>query len=745
MRIADAAKRTGRLAFRLAGCRWQDWKRKVLHQYFPPKPTVINLNANDICNSKCTMCNIWQRKKDFEISPHQLFEILDNPFFSRVRHVGITGGEPTLRSDLPQLYDSVCRAIPQIQGLSIITNAIRENQVIERIQAVQSVCQKHKKDFSVMVSLDGVGSVHDLIRGRDGNFEAAIRVIRFFKHQTTIPITIGCTITKENVWDVDDLLLFLRNEGLEGRFRVAEFIDRLYNNELTSVIRNFDEEESYHLACFFKKIECEFETNETYRRTYRSIIKMLNGGKRTIGCPYHNKGLVLDSREDIQFCAPKSPAIGNALKHPAKELFRSNLKQRRRILQDKCDDCIHDYHAPITYSEAKGYYQDLFWKELIQINRIRYAQWLKPLGLLGKKRKKGRIVITGWYGTETVGDKAILGNIIELFRKTDPQCHVTVTSFYPFVTQKTLSELGLNTEVVSVYSYDFLMAIRNAEKVILGGGPLMDMEALAIPLWAFTLARIFGGETIVFGCGIGPVNSTKYANTIKRILELANEVKLRDSGSVEISKKWLPNLRSEMVGDPARAFLRSARHNFPKPPRKPVLACFLREWTAEYGQGLSTLEFQVRRSAFEDKMAQVIKAICKDHNLLPTFYPMHTFFVGNDDRDFYRRFLAQHFEREKHTFYKYNANPDLIADSMNSSQMCICMRFHSVLFAETLGVNYFAIDYTNGGKISAFLRDQGRSDRMISLDGFITSSMDEILERINMGPDLKNAYENSSD
>jgi polysaccharide pyruvyl transferase WcaK-like protein len=43
------------------------------------------------------------------------------------------------------------------------------------------------------------------------------------------------------------------------------------------------------------------------------------------------------------------------------------------------------------------------------------------------------------------------------------------------------------------------------------------------------------------------------------------------------------------------------------------------------------------------------------------------------------------------------------------------MRFHSVLFAETLGVPYIAIDYTGGGKIKALLQERGKLDRLISL------------------------------
>jgi polysaccharide pyruvyl transferase WcaK-like protein len=52
---------------------------------------------------------------------------------------------------------------------------------------------------------------------------------------------------------------------------------------------------------------------------------------------------------------------------------------------------------------------------------------------------------------------------------------------------------------------------------------------------------------------------------------------------------------------------------------------------------------------------------------------------------------------------------------MYHAEFNLCMRFHSVLFAETLGVPYLAVDYTNGGKIKAFLETKGKLDRLISL------------------------------
>jgi len=60
-------KKVLKVIYRLGSTKIADWKRKYYHQYFPSKPIVINLNVNDICNSKCTMCNIWKQKQDIEM------------------------------------------------------------------------------------------------------------------------------------------------------------------------------------------------------------------------------------------------------------------------------------------------------------------------------------------------------------------------------------------------------------------------------------------------------------------------------------------------------------------------------------------------------------------------------------------------------------------------------------------------------------------------------------------------------
>lgn len=343
-----------------------DFERNVLSRWMGLKPTTVNFLANDICNSKCTMCMIWKQKRDIELTPEQLSRVLSDPLFQKIEYVGVSGGEPTLRADLPQLYEAICTAIPHLKGTGIITNAIQAKTVINRIQASADICKKHNVKFNVMVSLDGVGEIHDQNRGREGNFVSALEVITYCKNQN-IPVSIGCTITKANVWCVDQLLDFCIANEIYGRFRIAEFIDRLYNANETEMIRNFDDDERYHLSLFMYRLEA-WEKSPTYKRTYRSIRRMLYENRpRSIACPYQSRAVVLDSRGQMMYCAPKSKILGSALEHSALKLYRGQLAERNRIRKENCRDCIHDYHAEITLREFSEIYAGIGWRKLLNV------------------------------------------------------------------------------------------------------------------------------------------------------------------------------------------------------------------------------------------------------------------------------------------------------------------------------------------------------------------------------------------
>lgn len=690
----------------------------------PAKPIVINLLANDICNSKCQMCYIWKQKKDIELAPDELGKILRDPLFSEVKHVGITGGEPTLRKDLPILYEACINNLPSLVGMSIITNAIQYKQVTSRIEAVKTVCDQSNIGFSAMVSIDGLGEVHDQVRGRSGNFDSAIQTMEFLTGLLGRDhVAFGCTITKDNVWNMHTFLDFIEKRGYYGRFRIAEYINRLYNEEASAYIRTFDDDETYELTTFFMRLIEGFESNRDYQRTYYNIIHMLNGGSRIIKCPYQTKGVVLDCRGNMQYCAPKSNSIGNALKTSAEKLWRGNIHERNRILKEDCDDCIHDYHAPESAEELLTFAQKELWRRTLHVNNYQRNQKLIPLLAARYARNwKKQIFITGWYGTETVGDKAILGGIVLELRQKYPNHELVISTLTNrFVVNRTLRELQIEAEVVEAHSSQFVAASFNSEITIMGGGPLMDMNSMAVPLWAFTLAQYRNRQTILWGCGLGPLKTDKFLTVTRNLLEKSSTVWLRDNTSIRQAQDILPGITAFNIGDPAQIYLRSMDFSDVH-PKKDFIACFLREWPMDYSDTDDTEKFEAQRREIEKNLASLIIEKSEAYGLPVKLFPMHTLDVGGDDRVFARRFLAEHLGSIDADYFSKPSSVHDIAHAMHHAKFNICMRFHSVLFASELQTEFVAIDYTMGGKIQAYLQDRNQMDRYLSIEHFLADT-----------------------
>ena len=169
------------------------------------RPHTLNLQAIDLCNSRCIMCNIWRDGRREKLSLEDFKQELAHPFYSEVRHVGITGGEPTLRKDLTELYELLPKLLPKLTGASFITHGMQTERTVEVYSKVHALYRSLNLTFNGMVSLDGVGPVHDLVRGRKDAFETASQTLLQLK-QRGVNVIAACTIVRSNVYGLHDLL-----------------------------------------------------------------------------------------------------------------------------------------------------------------------------------------------------------------------------------------------------------------------------------------------------------------------------------------------------------------------------------------------------------------------------------------------------------------------------------------------------------------------------------------------------------
>ena len=312
--------------------------------YALEKPVVLQFPVIDICNSKCQMCRIWENKKSVDISPDELRKGLSNPLFSEVRSVGLNGGEPTLRRDLPDLARVLFETLPKLEFLSVITNGYKYKDVIARVGEVGQVAKDHGGALDLMVSLDGYGEVHDLVRGKPGNFERARHVTDFARESPLVDVLrIGCTIIKENVSGLADLLEYCLDQDLYVKYRLGVPHKRLYTRDLKEPYA-LDAAERYHIAEFLEGLITNYETNQNQIHFYRSLIgQLVHDAPRRAGCDWQHRGATINAKGELMYCAVESDVLGKIQDDDSEAAFFGGADHLKDIVENRCADCHHDY------------------------------------------------------------------------------------------------------------------------------------------------------------------------------------------------------------------------------------------------------------------------------------------------------------------------------------------------------------------------------------------------------------------
>lgn len=173
----------------------------------------LRVSVTDKCNLRCVYCMPveglpWLKREEI-LTYEEIAEIVGTMAGMGLRRVRITGGEPLVRRDLPELVEMIS-AVPEIEDLSLSTNAV----LLERdAEALRSAGIQR-----LNVSLDSLQADRvDAISRRPGSFgkimaglDAAERVgfeplkinVVLIRDQNDDEIEDFAEITRERPWHV---------------------------------------------------------------------------------------------------------------------------------------------------------------------------------------------------------------------------------------------------------------------------------------------------------------------------------------------------------------------------------------------------------------------------------------------------------------------------------------------------------------------------------------------------------------
>jgi MoaA/NifB/PqqE/SkfB family radical SAM enzyme len=135
-----------------------------------PRPGWCTYLVTFRCNARCKMCDSWRMKPGSELTPEQVWAVFAK--VGRLDIVRLSGGEPFLRADFPEVAGAVERAsAPAV--LHITTNGSFPDATVSFAERFPV---PHKLRF--MVSFDGMPEEHDANRGQDVTFALARETVR---------------------------------------------------------------------------------------------------------------------------------------------------------------------------------------------------------------------------------------------------------------------------------------------------------------------------------------------------------------------------------------------------------------------------------------------------------------------------------------------------------------------------------------------------------------------------------------
>lgn len=299
-------------------------------------PEVAVLPVTYLCNANCDMCALGDLNQRDRLSDDELAAIFGHPSVATtLRAINFTGGEPTLRKDLPQLVARLVDACPNLESFSLNSNGMLRPS-FERIRGVIDVARDRGKKLYLFISLDGVGALHDEIRGVPGAFErtvATIDAVRALNRPyRELSLGVSATATWKNIDHLDDVLRFAVERDIAVSFTFPMETD-VYMNNADRVARfHADREMVDRFIAFVDTLEPHADRVSPPMSFYRSLQATLAGERRVAPCIFRRGGFFLEPNGDVRPCWRSSELLfGSLAEQSFEEIWHG--PRRREIVQ----------------------------------------------------------------------------------------------------------------------------------------------------------------------------------------------------------------------------------------------------------------------------------------------------------------------------------------------------------------------------------------------------------------------------
>lgn len=274
------------------------------------------------CNARCTMCNRYKAPS----KPEEELSIETIKKLPRMYFTNITGGEPFIREDLPEIVRELYKKSDRIV---ISTNGFFTDRIIKLCEEFPNV--------GIRISIEGLEKTNNEIRGLEDGFNKGYSTLKKLVELKHPDVGFGMTVQDSNAKDL--VALYNLSNELNMEFATASLHNSFYFVEAKNIIHD-----RLMVAKEFENLVNKLLESNSPKKWFRAyfnhgLINYIFGQKRLLPCDMAFDTFFIDPYGDVMPCngTKEKEVMGNLNNQTWDELWNSEQAEKVRNKVRHCD------------------------------------------------------------------------------------------------------------------------------------------------------------------------------------------------------------------------------------------------------------------------------------------------------------------------------------------------------------------------------------------------------------------------
>ena len=324
----------------------------IAHKEPTTGPIKVQWDLLMRCNSRCIMCDRWDKQKfpDRDLLPRErILEVVDEMAAMDVMSISLSGGEVFLRKDILDIVRHIRK-----RGINTLINT---NGLLVTESLATEIASSGLNE--IIFSIDSAkADLHDRIRGVPGNFKRVIKAIRHCvaargrAGNKRLKISANSTLCDWNAGEFADILSLVDTLSMDSlTISPVHTIDHMGFNPQNKM--SLSPEGIHRFLASFQRLPARLRNLMPFQDTYfHNFSKLVNdpGALKGYHCTAGHLTLQIHPNGDVHPCIMAFRKLGNLKQHSLKDILRSEAARevRRDISRGRHPICWYSCIAPIT-------------------------------------------------------------------------------------------------------------------------------------------------------------------------------------------------------------------------------------------------------------------------------------------------------------------------------------------------------------------------------------------------------------